>query len=119
MVYCMTEDQMGETLRAFTFVGGTFGCYSNFDVRKDAAPIDKAKQTAFWRLMDYEDPGECAEMGDAYSFRALGLEIEAYWFWDGDGTLAYLIGDSEPLRCVVNTDCKKDYGWREVEVDRD
>lgn len=118
MVYCMTEDQCGEVLRAFTFVGGGFGCYSNFDVRKDAEPLDKEKQAGFWRLLDYEDAGECAEMGDAYSFRALGLEVEVYWFWDGDGTLAYLIGDSQPLRCVVNTDCKKDYGWREEEVDR-
>lgn len=118
MVYCMPVDTCGEVLRAFTFVGEGFGCYRNFDVRPDAAHIDEDKQAAFWRLLGYEDPDECADMGDAYSFRALGLEIEVYWYWDGDGTLAYLIGDSQPLRCVVNTDCKKDYGWREEEVDR-
>jgi hypothetical protein len=111
-------DILGEALRSLTFTGKGFGCYSTFDLREDAAPLggEWAKQ-----IMQYEDGWwgtTRSEDFSGYSFRHEGIMVECYWMWDGDGHLMYRLSDKGHrfLRAVENTDCKKDYGWKDVQL---
>lgn len=96
---------VGEALRGACFDGEGLGCYSNFD------------------LVDGFDPIECddlliktlccgcfAKTKDAKRIRAFHhdeIGVSVFWYWDGDGTLIFKIGD----RLIYNSDCKKDYNW--------
>jgi hypothetical protein len=47
---------------------------------------------------------------------AIYITIECRWWWDGDGTLVFSLPGGEFL---VNTDCKKNYGWFNTEDPED
>lgn len=108
-------DTLGELLREMTFVGEGYGCYVNFDVRRDAAPLPHATAK---RILIGDDPEDWADYPDdtfsGYVYVFDGLIVEAYWYWDGDGTLVFRLRSgalSEPIRTIGNGDCKKSYGW--------
>lgn len=76
------------------------------------------------RFLDYPgDKGPCKCTHEAHWTRGkkqVGLahvagtgqhqsvEIECRYFWDGDGTLVFILPEGQYL---VNPDCKKDHGW--------
>jgi len=118
---------VGEALREATFVGEGFGCYYNFDVREDARKWDEAEKLAFWRLyygdskdmMEYdENAAFAAKNGTGLTFELAGFEIRCAWYWDGDGVLFYQVfRDGVHVVTVGNTDCKKNYTWRDMSDD--
>ena len=110
---------LGETLRDLTFVGG-YGCYESFDVRADAVelPHEEAEQF-FWPGNGEDDNwwGDVAtDQHFGYRYEHQGLTIECFWYWDGDGDLAFRVSkDGRVLRAIENTDCKKGYRWEDHE----
>lgn len=116
-----STDSVGELLRGLTFVGGGYGCYENFDVRPDAVEWDSAKRRRFWLNLgyseadhSYDQAAECADMGSGYTWRLGNIQVDVCWYWDGDGTLAFILSDGpQPFRILVNNDCKKDYRWED------
>lgn len=126
---------VGEALRALTFPGhgvnGGIGCYTDFDVRPDAAPLAESDRAALvalaWCDLERLDPAAGLEISDeeaadiaednaraqGFEFESGSLRVEVAWFWDGDGWLFFRVfGPEGFLYGVVNNDCKKDYNWR-------
>ena len=113
---------LGEALRAAAFLpdgNGDYGCYSTFKVSEDFKPVDKnselgAKLIKLLGVSDFDDPDDPDNEYDEFILEASSLysagDIHMAWYWDGDGTLLFVI-DSEKL-AIINTDCKKDYEWR-------
>lgn len=123
----LEANELGETLRALTFPDEGYGCYSTFEVRRPALKWSRGRCLAFWVSLGYDDnddpddldrAGECADLGEGFTWQLDGLTVGVCWFWDGDGTLAFDARAGRSRRFVVNTDCKKDYGWDDVEVGR-
>lgn len=109
-------NKFGEALRNYCFIGNCMetGCYSTFDLIKVLKEIKSGK--IYEEVLKYVNP-ESEESIHAYHFKLeykdneLGF-IEPYelvvgWEWNGDGTLYFRWNN----RSVINTDCKKDYGW--------
>ena len=116
-------DALGEILRAWAFPGNEYGCYSTFEVREDLMPV-RAGRREFEFLWGRPFDDEKNDINGWCSIDAEEIErvrwfkhpsgIEMGWHWDGDGTLAFFIPeliDEYHNGCVVNSDCKKDYGW--------
>lgn len=111
---------LGEHLREVTFVGEGYGCYDTFDVRPDAEDLGHEEAMKF--IMGDADASEDwaldAERFEGRRFRYQGLIIDCFWYWDGDGTLAFRI--THPLlgllRVIENDDCKKSYCWDDVDL---
>src|SRR6185312_12602247 len=97
-------------MRYWAFIGKGYGCYENFDVREDSnfsqmSPREVA--ILFGRPFDpnYEADNECLKEAAWFKDKS---GIEFGWWWDGDGTLAFVIPEVGILR---NSDCKKDHDW--------
>lgn len=120
---CLHADDLGETLRALTFPDGGIGCYSTFDVRRPERKWRRARRLELWTMLGYDDPddpgrvGECADLGEGYTWQLDDLVVSVCWFWDGDGTLVFDARDGCKRRVLVNTDCRKDYGWEDAVAD--
>ena len=109
-------DAVGELLRYTFFKAdrekGEVGCYMTFDWREGVEPLadltvtDRWDDTTVWtrarmRVQHIDDHGQPTES-----------QIECRYYWDGDGTLLFLLPDG---RCLVNYDCKKDHNWEVAE----
>jgi len=94
------------------------GCYSTFEWQEDVEKLDPIQV-----CMEDSVEGAPAEdgpfplftwtrgkklVGPVYPVSNKCVEIECRWFWDGDGTLVFVLPDGQYL---ANTDCKKDHGW--------
>lgn len=131
----MNPDALGETLRGMTFVGEGFGCYENFEVRQDAIPWSEEERRSFIRenlvmldpnekniefiseVVDEREITFMAAAGEAYTFTEGGLTVDVFWYWDGDGTLAFRVRNGEEVvGFVVSDDCKKDHKWENVPI---
>jgi hypothetical protein len=106
----------GEAIREAVFTGNEFGCYGSFDLLPEFKAIeDKILSEKLLRLLagddpDAETPEEMITDYDPSLFS--NGQIHIAWFWDGDGTL--LVVSEELKKAAINTDCKKDYGWKFV-----
>ena len=116
-------DALGEILRAWAFPGKKYGCYSTFEVRPDVIRVEPTiREFEFLWGRSFD-----ANNDDASGWCSIDSEeilriqwfkhpsgIEFGWHWDGDGCLAFFVPeliDEYHNGCVVNSDCKKDYGW--------
>lgn len=106
----MEPNQLGEFLRAITFVGEGYGCYENFNVRKDAHKWSDDELKTFVKNHFLSTNGA---QPYGYTYRKDGLLIDVFWYWDGDGDLIFRIRtkDNKVVRMIRNTDGKKDYTW--------
>lgn len=104
---------LGEYLREQTFdPTDGYGCYESFKYREDAEPLPADDARDFFarseevdQLIEYHGVAWCDEDGD--------LTVCCYWYWDGDGVLAFDVFDASAtlLRSIKNTDCKKSNRW--------
>lgn len=140
LLFNADANAVGEILRSLTFpeqntdgdiATYAFGCYSTFVVREDAIPIEGQEKTELVEhyvgeppvdLPDpeevewYEEERRIVERGcTAIRFFEGGVQIDCFWYWDGDGYLLYRISSGESRRMISNNDCKKDYRWVEDE----
>lgn len=102
---------LGEILRCWAFPGEGYGCYSTFDVRAEFVkrPISNRE---FFLIMG-QPPDEWWDDGDVFeraSWFAHPNGIEVGWFWDGDGTLVFLVPEIDGV--LSTTDCKHNNEWR-------
>lgn len=114
-------DAFGETIRDIVFVKKheyEFGCYDTFYLTKDFYRIER-EEDEFKRLVEmmcrsssYTFSNEDYDLVEPIASAYTNGDITVAWFWDGDGTL--LVGHNG--RFAVNTDCKKDHGWKWVNV---
>lgn len=115
-------DAVGEVLRSWAFVGEGFGCYSNFDIRIEFQPKEvgyrefKMLMGREFEIVSASDWGgeDDEELRQAIRWFVHPNGIEMGYYWDGDGTLLFYIPElvkGEFDGSVVNTDCKKNYGW--------
>lgn len=119
---------IGELFRDQTFVGEGFGCYSNFDVRADAVPLntnvlrefwiefskrEASKHHVAWGFDCLQDVDDQMDHSQGYYWQHQGLEVWCVWIWDGDGHLVFRVKDTQTAEwmMVSNTDCKKDHRW--------
>lgn len=118
-------DGLGEALRTFTFVGDGYGCYENFDVRPDATPLSEEQlktllaattpRSRGWSEEEWIAEKQTYSRCEGYSFKEGNLTIEAFWFWDGDGTLYFRVKEGDTIiREIVNRDCKNDHEWVDI-----
>lgn len=111
------------------------GCYNTFDWQKDVEPLEEIRQEESTcegcqkstphktqggkNSMDYVCTctyEACWTRGKkqvglshvAEQLRSERVEIECRYYWDGDGTLVFILPEGQYL---VNSDCKKDHGW--------
>lgn len=113
-VKTMDADLLGELLRKEAFVTEEPYQISDMQARPDAVPLRDGEIFKFFG----EDPWLEQESlhGFSWLMGPLGqLRISCFWYWDGDGHLAFEIydGRDSKIREIHNTDCKKVYGWRE------
>lgn len=116
----LSADALGEFLREYTFAGEGYGCYTIFDVREDAIALTPEERMELVRNIypDYYNEDLEGTLQDiytassAYAFEYDDYNIIVFWWWDGDGTLAFIIRHGEDIiRAIFNDDCKKSYGW--------
>ena len=118
-------DIFGEALRQGCFDGSKGECPAAgpYNLVEGFEPVDPRSdlgQKLLETLADEErmednDPFDVEEfLADYPGTQAYsnGL-IHIAWYWDGDGTLLFVV-PSENI-AVINSDCKKDYGWRFVD----
>lgn len=125
-----TSRGLGELLRAVTFVGEGCGCYENFNIRSDATKWSEEQLNAFIaeHLRDDKHPNNEKEKFipswdldiirhrvEGYTFTEDGLTVDVFWYWDGDGTLAFQVKkDGKVKHILVHHDCKNDYEWENI-----
>lgn len=118
-------NMFGEALRGYCFVGNASdrGCYSTFEVLKCFKKVTEGKiyEEAKKHLWEDIEPTiyhfKLEEKECYLNFWCNGKEesskvCEPYeivmgYTWEGDGCLYFRLNN----RSVVNTDCKKSYGW--------
>ncbi len=103
----LTEDpnEFGELLRDYCFAQRV-GCYSCFELIHGFFPVEKRDSLYQWAL-DHILP----DNSNISAFRHPDMDIFLAWDWSsGDGTLLI----REKNIAAINTDCKKDNGWRWV-----
>jgi len=114
-------NEFGETLREYCFIpdkyGGTYGCYSTFELRPEFKHttnecfIDWLIRTDhYWgKQLDSirNDSHICTVINDLRKNLYSNGKIILTWHWDGDGEL--IIKEGNKVAC--NGDCKKDYVW--------
>jgi len=85
------------------------GCYETFDWNDGVIPFPPTPVLV--------QSGEPDLMWTRAKLRRLIFgQIECRYVWDGDGTLAFHLPDG---RWLVNTDCKKSYGWALVDSEEE
>lgn len=114
-----TNNGLGEALRALTFVGNGYGCYSNFDVRPDAVPWPNDYRRFFVELTEFNlSPNELATrvtQSHGYRYHIDDLTIDVFWVWDGDGTLCFRLKEGANVLAQITThDCKHCDEWEEI-----
>ena len=87
------------------------GCYDTFDWQKDVTPMDSTPVDTSNSLGD--DDLNWVRSSKILSSKIISNDdvpviIECWYYWDGDGTLGFLLPNGQFL---VNNDCKKDRGW--------
>ncbi len=119
------------------------GCYSAFDWAEGVEPLEEILQeestckecrgagivAAGGGTPSYDYVCTCTEKecwtrgkkivdGSTAADRVSGrsCEIECRYYWDGDGTLIFILPGGKYL---INTDCKKDHDWRCVDSPED
>lgn len=97
-------DILGELLRQLSFTNEGYGCYENFNLRKEFTPQDNEVAA---KLID-DGYGETDEDILEYAKSFTNGIWNVAWYWDGDGTLVFWNEDF----AVINEDCKKEYGWK-------
>ncbi len=123
MIFCKDTQKMedanefGEALRKYCFIsdkyGGTYGCYSTFELRPEFKKIEMNSNIGKDLLLylGLNEDGSCGEGDWKQTFHPSLFsngEIHLGWYWDGDGTLVIHEGN----KIVYNSDCKKDYVWK-------
>lgn len=99
-----SPDTVGEYFREACFTDKGLGCYSNFDVKDNWKPVPITRDVEeLLQLYPEEGLTVCAYKDDVTG-------TIAAWYWDGDGVLAFKLPNG---RVVINTDCKKDYYWKD------
>lgn len=93
-------DVLGELLRDLFFdQRHGIGCYETFILRDEVNPLESVRveyDTCFnWKRA-------CLAVDNNY--------VEMWHYWDGDGTLAFILADS----VLLNTDCKCNYDWKKI-----
>ena len=113
------DNSVGEVLRAITFIGNGYGCYENFEVRPDATPWSAERLEAFIKKVfpyHLDDLDFLKGAASGYTFQEGSLRVDVFWYWDGDGTLYFRVEeDGATFRELINTDCKHDNEWAELE----
>jgi hypothetical protein len=113
----------GEILRAIVFdqSNGEHGCYTTFETNPEFKAGDIEWRREFWRdysratgHLDADDIEEMATLsagGGQVVFA--DCKVHAAWYWDGDGTLAFVVTDLDGniIHAFINTDCKKNHVW--------
>lgn len=99
-------DILGETLRSLCFVGEGLGCYSQFNVNSGLMPVLKPTNEVETAIFDMQK-SQMGDFGSVSCYYHTEFEIYMFYWWDGDGTLGFVIDN----RWLVNTDCKKTHGW--------
>ena len=114
----LNPDAVGEYLRSeffdeqiktyeSTYISGDkhkeTGCYDTFDWQKDVKPLNTIPVDTSNSLGDDD-----LDWARGRKILRDSIYIECWYYWDGDGTLGFLLPDGKFL---VNTDCKKDHGW--------
>lgn len=117
----------GEILREYAFEK-EFGCYTCFDLLEEFKPVNPNTELAgkLFQVLSIDllsqETAEERESDEAYKdsvrdeFINLRKRSQLFsngnihlaWYWDGDGTLAFI----EEGRAAINTDCKKDHCWK-------
>lgn len=101
---------VGEYLRDIFFdtKGGTlYGCYTTFDVRSEVNSLPPEPVIYFDGEQEFEDEDN---VWTVYEF----LGIKMRYYWDGDGTLEFILRDG---RHLSNDDCKKSNRWEWISDD--
>ncbi len=107
-------DSVGELLRSKFFKANgvdEIGCYTTFEWRDDVEPLPSvpvAQHNHHPEVKAHDYCEACAGGNEMYT-RGRKEGIECRWFWDGDGTLAFMIPGSDEW--LFNSDCKKSHGW--------
>lgn len=113
------DNGVGEVLRAITFVGSGYGCYENFEVRPDATPWSAEHLEAFIGKVfpnHLDDLDSLKGVAKGHTFQEGSIRVDVFWYWDGDGTLYFRVEeDGATVRELINTDCKHDDEWVELE----
>lgn len=120
--FSVIEDpnSLGELLRNWAFKE-EYGCYSCFDLIDGFSGVEVTPREfkMMWHR-DYnpESTGEYWGDPDSWYIKRISWHkhwcgIEVGWFWDGDGTLLFYVPEINAV--VMNTDCKKSYGWEFME----
>lgn len=124
----ISPDIAGEILRDLVFKqdDGLFGCYSTFETRKGFEYISRKDHTVLklYRYLleydpKYDDEPEFWGWMDEFLADINVVSngtIICMWHWDGDGTLLFYLKDYNIG--FLNTDCKKDYRWKEFSIKR-
>ena len=87
----------------------SFGCYNTFDLREGLVKEHISKGDC-WKLLGWEED-DVTPTG--YSFIERGGIVDMVYAWDGDGMIVFRISDGLLTRTIINTDCKKNYNWRD------
>lgn len=112
----LDPNELGELMRNALFERSLgLGCYKHFDVREgwmqrlfdEFAFGMVAERNSGIDGADREDDAHIFQNG--MHFTHIDKPIDAAWYWDGDGTLTFLVD----RRAIINTDCKKTNNWRE------
>jgi len=124
----VNADALGEVLRSVAFDPsghGAYGCYSTFEVNKAFTKVDHESELGkqilrnFARCDDGDDADESSVDDLVFDYPNVvenlysAGDVYMAWLWDGDGTLFFAIPSTN--RVLLNTDCKKDYGWKMME----
>jgi hypothetical protein len=102
----------GEILREYAFKEA-YGCYTCFELIDEFKKVDKGYDIAgrLFMVMGIHQLQDANKYACEY-FRGISQiysngAIHVGWYWDGDGTLAFIEGN----KSAINYDCKKDYTW--------
>lgn len=113
-------DAIGEALRSRFFdekllsgriYGSNYretGCYSTFDWHPEVEPLPDLTTYPEEVPEAYREEEKIVWTRGLLPKTAVMEAIECRYYWDGDGTLAFILPDGS---CLVNDDCKKDHGW--------
>lgn len=127
-----SPDFIGEKLRNYSFKKEV-GCYSCFELIEEFEKIEPIENIEHLILMfDLDDKNKLIKNSEEFikeiknnKYIIPNTDIDlnrvsmylnkdnfilVAWYWDGDGILYF----SYNGKSLVNTDCKKSYGWKEL-----